>query len=237
MKSKIFKHAVKPFTLALLLAGLPAFGQVVLISSWTGAQEIPDNDPNGVAYNFNLSDPATVIQNVSVTFNLSGGYNGDLYATLSQGTGGGFSVLLNRVGVTAADPVGYANTGFAVTLSGSGLADVHNYQSLGAAYNGGGQLTGTWAADGRNIDPASSGSAFDSATRNTTLTTFNGTNPNGSWTLFISDRAGGDVSTLNGFTVSVSAVPEPAQTVLVMGAILGLTALVFKRRNNKATVG
>ena len=234
MKSNIFKHVIKPFVLALLLAGIPAFGQVTLTSSWTGAVEIPDNDPSGVAFNFNLSDPATTIQNVSVTFNLSGGYNGDLYATLSQGTSGGFSVLLNRVGVSDANPNGYGDNGFAVTLSGAASGDIHNYQSLSPSYNGGGQLTGTYAADGRYIDPASTGLAFDAATRTATLSAFNGTNPNGSWTLFISDRSGGDVATLNGYSVSVTAVPEPAQTVLVMGAILGLTAIVLKRRNHKA---
>jgi subtilisin-like proprotein convertase family protein len=233
MNNKIFKKAVKPITLALLLAGLPAFGQVTLTSSWTGAQEIPDNDASGVAFNFNLSDPATVIENVSITLNLSGGYNGDIYATLSQGTSGGFSVLLNRVGVSAANNSGYANAGLAVILSGSALADIHNYQSLSPSYNGSGQLTGTWAADGRNIIPDSAAPAFDSASRNATLSTFNGTNPNGSWTLFIADRAGGDISTLNGYSVSVTAVPEPAQTGLAVAVLLGLTAIVLKRRTHK----
>jgi subtilisin-like proprotein convertase family protein len=235
MRSTILKPILKPVALALLLSGLPAFGQVILTSSWTGSQDIPDNDPSGVAYNFSLSDPATLIQNVEVTLNFSGGYNGDLYASLSQGTSGGFSVLLNRVGVTAANPDGYGNTGFSVTLSGSALNDIHNYQNLSPSYNGSGQLTGTYAADGRNIDPASSGSTFDSASRDATLTTFNGTNPNGNWTLFIADRSGGSISTLTGYTVSVAAVPEPVETCLVMGAVLGLTAIVMKKRKTPAT--
>jgi subtilisin-like proprotein convertase family protein len=236
MKSTILKPIVKPVALALLLSGLPAFGQVILTSSWTGAREIPDDDPSGVAYNFSLNDPATVIQNVEVTLNFSGGYNGDLYASLSQqGAGGGFSVLLNRVGVTAGNPDGYRDTGFSVTLSGSALKDIHNYQNLSPSYNGSGQLTGAYAADGRNIDPASSGSTFDSAPRNATLTTFNGTNPNGNWTLFVADLAGGNTSTLNGYTVSVAAVPEPVQTGLVMGAVLGLTAIVLKKRKAPET--
>ena len=232
MRTKNLKQAIKPITLALLLTGLPAFGQVTLTSSWTGSQAIPDNDATGIAYNFNLTDPATVIQNVSVTLNLSGGWNGDLYAYLSHGTES--AVLLNRVGVSAGNADGYGNTGFSVTLSGSTLADIHNYQALSPSYNGSGQLTGTWGADGRSISPNSSGLTFDSAPRNATLSTLNGTDPNGSWTLFIADVSGGFTSTLNGYTVDVAAVPEPAETALVMGAILGLTALVLKKRNNKA---
>jgi len=232
MRTKILKQAIKPFTLVFLLTGLPAFGQVTLTSSWTGSQEIPDNSATGIAYNFNLSDPATVIQNVSVTLNLSGGWNGDLYAYLSHGTE--TAVLLNRVGVSDANPDGYGNTGFSVTLSGSTLTDIHNYQALSPSYNGSGQLTGTWGADGRSITPDASGSTFDSAPRNATLSTLNGSDPNGSWTLFIADQSGGFISTLNGYTVEVTAVPEPAETALVVGAILGFSALVLKKRNYKA---
>ncbi len=229
MKPKALKHVLKGFSLAILLTGLPAFGQVTLNSSWTGTQTIPDNNPSGVAFQFNLGDPATVIQNVSVTLNLTGGYNGDIYAYLSHGSG--FSVLLNRVGRSGVNDPGYGDSGFAVTLSGNALGDIHQYQSLSPTFNGGGQLTGVWAADGRNLDPASAGSAFDTAPRNFTLSNYNGLNPNGAWTLFLADRAFGEISTLNSYSVAVTAVPEPAETGLVMGALFGLAAVVLKRRN------
>lgn len=229
------KNAIKGAALTILLAGLPVFGQVVLTSSWTGTQTIPDNNPAGVGFNFNLSDPATVIQNVSITLNLSGGYNGDVYAYLSHGSG--FSVLLNRVGRSAANDSGYNNAGFAVTLSGSALPDIHQYQSQAPVYNGGGQLTGTFAADGRNIDPASAGTAFDTASRSSLLSSFNGINPNGTWTLFFVDRAFGNTETLNSFSVAVTAVPEPAQTGLAMGALIGVAAMVLRRYRNTFTVG
>lgn len=229
MRTNIFKQTTRGFALALLLTSLPAFGQVTLTDSWTGTQPIPDNDPSGVVYNFSLNDAATVIQNVAVTLNLSGGYNGDLYAYLTHGSG--FSVLLNRVGVSAANPDGYGDSGFSASFSGSALNDVHNYQSISPGSVVGGQLTGTWAADGRNIDPASAGTTFDTAPRSALLDSFNGIDPNGGWTLFIADRSSGLTSTLTGYSVAVTAVPEPAETALVMGAILGLAAIVLKRRH------
>lgn len=232
MNTKFLKQAAKGCTLALFLVGMPVFGQVTLTSDWTGSQEIPDNAPTGVAYNFSLTTPATVIQNVTINLSFLGGYNSDLYVYMTHGSG--MAVLLNRVGVSAANPVGYGNTGFSVTLSGDALGDIHNYQSLGASYNGSGQLTGTWAADGRDIDPASTGSAFDSAPRSNLLNTFNNADPNGNWMLFIADRSSGFTSTLTGYSVSVTAVPEPAQMGLVMGGILCLAAIVLKRRNASA---
>jgi hypothetical protein len=103
-----------------------------------------------------------------VNLNISGGYNGDLYAYLSYG--GVLLPLLIRTGVTgtgSGDAFGYGNTGFNVTLSStaSGAQDVHFYQNYSASYNGSGQLTGAWQPDGRNIDPQSAPSAFDRASR------------------------------------------------------------------------
>ncbi len=188
-----------------------------LFSSWTGTQAIPDNNESGLAYSFNLSDPATAVADISVTLDISGGFNGDLYAYLSHGSG--FAVLLNRVGRTSANDIGYANTGFAVTLTGSANADIHNYQTLTPSYNGSGQLVGTWAADGRDVNAAL---AFDTTTRTATLDTFNGLNPNGDWTLYFRDASPGGISTLNGWSVEVSAVPEPVNVALGVFAAVGL---------------
>jgi subtilisin-like proprotein convertase family protein len=229
MKNIFFKSAIKPFVLALLLAGLPAFGQVTLTSSWTGAQMIPDNDASGVAFNFNLSDAATVIENVSITLNLSGGYNGDLYAYLSHGEG--FSVLLNRVGRTDTSDFGTSTPGMLVTLTSGATADIHNYQALSPSYNGSGQLTGTWAADGRGVKPTL---AFDTTSRTATLDAFTGSNPNGDWTLFLCDNSSGGIATLNGWSVGVTAVPEPQQTTLVIGiALLGLGCFRIRQNQKK----
>ena len=63
---------------------------------------MPDGTPLGLTLATNLTVGvvgASMISEVTVGVDLSGGYNGDLYASLA-GTNGGFAVLLNRVGVS-----------------------------------------------------------------------------------------------------------------------------------------
>jgi subtilisin-like proprotein convertase family protein len=200
-----------------------------------GSVAIPDNDGSGRAFTFSLSDPTSSITSVDVSFDISGGHNGDLYAYLSHGSG--FTVLLNRpgVGVTTggSGAEGYANTGFLVTLNSGAAADVHFYQNFNPPYNGSGQLTGTWLPDGRSIDPASAASAFDAAgTAN--FGSFNGVNPNGTWTLFFADNAPGSISTVNGFSVDVTAVvPEPVNVALGVFAAGSLVAGLRRWRRTR----
>ena len=203
----------------LLLAGaISATQAAVVVCNWSGSQSVPDNNPSGVAFSFNVSDPAIAITAITVTLDIAGGFNGDLYAYLSHGDG--FAVLLNRVGRTAANELGYSNPGFAVTLSGSAPADLHLYQANSPFYNGNNQLTGLWAADGRDVDPGSSGAAFDGAARDATLSIFHSLNPNGDWTLFFADVSAGGISTLNSLSVEITAVPEPKETVVVVTMVL-----------------
>ncbi len=207
---------IKRLAFALLLAGLSARSDADLWYEWPGGtQAIPDDDASGLAYKFNISAPETRITSVSVTLSVAGGWNGDLYAYLSNASG--FAVLLNRVGAGASNPLGYADAGMNVTLTSGSGNDIHNYQT----YNSGGQPTGTWQADGRFIDPLSEGAAFDSAARNNKLDVFNGKNPNGEWTFFIADRNGGDIAALTGWRVAFEAVPEPdSLALLLVGALL-----------------
>lgn len=59
-------------------------------------QVIPDNNPSGVAYALQFTQTGWRITDLTVTFTITGGWNGDLYAYLSHL--GGVAVLLNRVG-------------------------------------------------------------------------------------------------------------------------------------------
>lgn len=175
-------------------------------------QTIADNNPVGVGYSFNLTAPQwPTIESVSVSFNISGGYNGDLYAYLSHGSD--FTVLLNRVGTTMSDSDGYGNTGFNVTLTGSGY-NIHNYQANpDVAYNGSGQLV--------NQQGASPYTAY-AADDGTGLGKYAGSAPSGSWTIFFADLAAGSVSTLNSFEIDIVAVPEPITIALgIFGAAFG----------------
>ena len=189
---------------------------------------IPNGSPVGIAEQFTASGVAGAIADIQVTLDITGGFNGDLYAYLA-GPQGQLAVLLNRVGVTGGNPFGYGDAGFNITLATSGTqGNVHNYQSLSPTIMGG-QLTGTWAADGRNLDPLSAGSAFDTAGTGANLSVFQNTDGNGVWTVFIADlSSGGGSATLNSLALTIMTVPEP-QTWLVFGGGLALFGLLRRQ--------
>lgn len=189
---------------------------------------IPDGNPVGTTSSTNLTGldlGLNGITSVQVSLNITGGFNGDLYAAL-LGPNGVFAILLNRTGLSAGNPFGYANSGFNVTL-GSGLDNIHNYQSLSYTISGG-QLTGNWSPDGRNIDPQSTGAQFDAASTAAGLGGFIGADPNGQWTLFLADLAGGGGnSTLVSWGLTI-AIPEPQTWAMILGG--GAMLLALRRR-------
>jgi subtilisin-like proprotein convertase family protein len=155
---------------------------------------IPDADPSGVARTIVVNSQIGQITDVNVTLHVTGGWNGDLFAYLVHRSG--FSVLLNRAGRRAAAPLGYSDAGFNVMFDDQSTnGDVHVYR---LTLNGnhatplGGPLTNAWAPDARATDPAF---AVDTDARTEFLSSFNGLNANGEWTLFIADVEGGDEST------------------------------------------
>jgi hypothetical protein len=192
--------------------------------------DIPDGSPVGWSGTATASGYLPSISDVTVNLNVSGGYNGDLYAYLSYG--GVLVPLLNRVGVTSGNSFGYGNTGFDVTLSSSasGAQDVHFYGNYTPSFNGSGQLTGTWQPDGRVIDPQTSPSGFDSASR-VSFGSYNGLNPNGTWTLFIADLSSGGQSQLVSWSLDITAVPEPVNVALgIVGAAFLAASLARSKR-------
>ena len=192
----------------------------IISTNWTGSQIIPDNNGSGVAFAFNLSGLGPlVITNLTVDLNIAGGWNGDLYAYLSHGSG--FSVLLNRPGSTGANPGGSGVSGLNVSLADSYLTDIHT------ALNN--PLTGNFAPDGRSVNPYN---ALDTDPRTAMLGSFNGIDPNGSWTLFFADVSPPSVSTLQSWTVNIGVtVPEPASATLVgLMIALGWSRRAWSRR-------
>ena len=125
---------------------------------------IPDNDLNGVANTETIASSIQSITDVTVSLNISGGYDGDLYAYLAHGATG-FAVLLNRTGVTAGSAYGSSDSGFNVTLNDAAATDIHNAPALG------GVLTGTFQPDGRAVSPLSS---LDTTPRTAFLSSFDG---------------------------------------------------------------
>ena len=188
---------------------------------------LPDNNANGFATAIAVGGLSGSISHVTVSLDITGGFNGDLYAFL-VGPNGGFAVLLNRTGLSAGNAFGYSDSGFNITLSDAAAnGNIHTYQSVPgyATLISNGSI---WAPDGRNIDPQSSGSVFDSALATATLSSFVGNAPNGMWNLFIADLSPAGQSTLVSVGLNIITVPEP-QT----GVLLGLAALfgIYGLRN------
>ena len=179
-------------------------------------QVITDNNLSGVAYSLSFGTAGLAIDFLTVTFNISGGYNGDLYAYLGHDSS--TLVLLNRVGVSSGSTYGYADPGFDVTLTDTGTLNIHAYGGNGAS-----QLSGSFRADGQTTSPLAASSSFTAGGGSATFeSTFGGLDPGGDWILFFADASGGSVSTLNSWSVVISTVPEPANVAL--GVFAGLLA-------------
>ena len=181
---------------ALLLVGLSARAGII----------IPDGNPIGINVPISVSTAASFVSGVSLTIDISGGNNGDLYGYLSYD--GQIVTLLNRPGVTGSNPLGFTGSGFDVTLSDNGGFNINTApETPGVPFGGGGNYS---AADGSG--------AF--------ATAFNGLDPNGTWTLFLADESsGGGTSTLVSWDLEVSAVPEPTNVAL---GIFGVCAVAGK---------
>jgi len=220
------KLSISKSIIALVLgAGLTAQAGIFTYSG--GSYSIPDGSLAGVSSQISVSGLNYQLADITVTLNLSGGYNGDLYAYLSYD--GKLVPLLNRIGVTSGNAFGSSGAGMTVTFNDFGsLGDIHSA--------GNGVLNGAYQADGRNISPLSSGSSFDSASRATLDGTFgfgvNPVDPNGVWTLFFADvSSGGGTATLNSWSLNITAVPEPVNVAL--GCFTGVFLVVSLVRSQR----
>src|SRR5262245_3363585 len=117
--------AIKPYVMLVAMLGMctAAFGQipgvVTVSTNYNVNQAVPDNDSSGlqITRNFNFMSPivASNITDLNVSLNITGDFNGDLYAYVTHGASG-FAVLLNRVGRTAGNSDGYSDDGFNIKL-------------------------------------------------------------------------------------------------------------------------
>jgi subtilisin-like proprotein convertase family protein len=187
-------------------------------------ESIPDNDVMGVQNTQTLSGYTGIVSSVDVSLTLSGdplAFNGDLFVSL-QSANGGYAVLLNRPGRTLSATLGYDNNGFDVILA-SGGSDIHNYQDFSPVYSGDGSLTGTWSPDGRNVNPVT---VLDSDSRTAGLSTFNGIDANGEWTLFAADLNQNGLVTIDSWGLQIATIPEPGTLVFLL---IGITMLMLQR--------
>lgn len=203
-----------------LAVASPATAATVWTSpTWNVTTAIPDNDDVGLTDSRAVSVPGMMgIESVAVTLDLTGGWNGDLYAYLVHGSG--FSVLLNRPGRSLASPDGSATVGMDITFDDLAAADIHT-----AIPMGGGTVGGIYQPDGRASDPLS---VLNTDPRTAMLASFNGLDPNGTWTLFVADQSPGETSTLQSWSLTITTVPEPSAALLTL---LSATALLRRRRS------
>ncbi|HTG44993.1 MAG TPA: hypothetical protein VK633_10725, partial [Verrucomicrobiae bacterium] len=140
------------YILAAALLGLPALHAQILepAQSFSPNLAIPDGNATGVFDSRTITSAITGIESITVTLNITGDYNGDLYLYLRHDSG--FSVLLNRPGRDTGNLFGYADRGFNITLRDDAANDLHNYRNF--SNPAGGSLAGSWKPDGRKTDPS-----------------------------------------------------------------------------------
>lgn len=217
----------------LWLATSPATAGILFRDAVGLGLEIPDGSLAGLVHSLSITGaPSQPIASVRVGLELSDpgndGFLGDLYVTLLHDTG--YTVLLNRPGRTSANPFGYSDGGpVEIVFADDALRDVHNYRSELAGGGVGsplaGALTGVWAPTGRTTDPLL---VLDTDARPSGLGNLAGLNANGSWALFLADVSSGGSYQLDGWSLEIVLVPEPATGAATLA--VGLLAWVYIRR-------
>ena len=227
-------------TISLAVSGRAAVSLVEFGESNLTAA-IPDNNLGGMARSveisgYELKAPYVVTVSMKIVGTGVGAFNGDYYAYLkhvsTDGTMTQLAVLLNRLGRSTDLPTGYSDNGLNIVLADSADEDIHNYRFALSGGNNNpitGQLTGTWQADGRNVDPLA---VFDTSFRTTTLNSLGLVSPNGTWTLFVADAQAGGIGQLTDWKVTMQGVPEPSSASLLLAGMGGLWA--WYRRRKKA---
>jgi len=225
---------LKTSTVALLglsLGLIPPVEAALVATSGTLNLTIPDGQQAGINTSLSIDAPSQFVQSVRVSIQIQGtgiggAWNGDFYAALVRDNRR--AVLLNRPGVTPSNPVGYPDNGFNVTFDDTADRDIHLYgettvPTLPLP------LTGTWQPDARAALP----SAVSSTTpRELFLSEFQGLPASGNWFLVIADNEFGGTARLAGWSLEITAVPEPAAGAAAIGAaLLGLGWYRATRRN------
>jgi hypothetical protein len=190
------------------------------------------NDPQDPPQVFlqTISDSSiSSITEVDIGLNLVGtpagnGFASDMFVSLNQNLSL-TSILLNGVGMSDSDPVGYSYDGWNVTFSDTAAGgDIH----LVNTGDGTGILTGAYQPDGRT-------SSTDT-TRPSLLDVFNGSTGNGDWRLAVGDLSAGGQMELESWSLTltgVADVPEPSSVALLGAGYLGWMAWRWRRKAGK----
>ena len=164
---------------------------------------IPDGSPAGVSFvgTYDGAPVGSTVSSLTVSLNISGGFNGDLYAYLVS-PNGTLVMLMNQPGLSL-NGIGASGAGMNITLQ-DGLSDHGSIQDVTSSSF----MTGSYNAAG-------------------SLANFNGSPADGNWTLFFADLSnGGGTSLVEGWSLNITAVPEPVNLSLaIFGGGMGILAL------------
>ena len=209
---------------------LPPLAVAAVLLSWTASAAVFQSDSSlssplsigdppssGVALTLEVSTPATSIDSLGVLLSINSAvsdqaWNGDLYVQLTSPSGT-VVVLVNRAGLSLADPhAGYGDAGMVLDINDESSNDIHAYQTVAYQLDPNGWLTGSWQSDGR-VNPTS-------GSRPLRLSNLYGEDPNGTWTLLVSDMSTGNRAVIGSWSLYGSAVPEPVSSTLAGVALL-----------------
>ena len=215
-------------SLAVLLVGLPLTGRTQTTFSNTTSIDIPRNTLQlgpGSLYPAPIvvSGLGTSVTNLSVTFsNLSHAYADDIDVLL-VGPGSQNVLLMSDTG--GLNPI----SGLTLTFSDAATLLLPDETQL---------TSGTFKPtnyDAPFMVDSFAGPAPTEGPYGSTLSAFNGTNPNGTWNLYVLDDTQGNAGVLaGGWSLTVTAVPEPSSFVLGAGALAVMGLVAMRRRRTSA---
>ncbi len=243
----VLKSGLLAFALAI---GLRVSGQTTTTTTnFSVNMGVPDAVSSGLASTKTVATPITYISGLKVSVKLSGTWNGDIYCYLTHSSG--YTVLLNRVGRRTGSSLGYGDGGFDVTFDdGAANGDIHHYRltlNNNETTPISGALTNVWAPDGRTNNPTG---VLDGNPRSALLSSFNGTDPNGEWVLFVADMESGDLFTLDNWGLEITGYTPPSivanpvsatnecstGSTLFSVTAIGSSNLVYQWRHNGSSV-
>jgi subtilisin-like proprotein convertase family protein len=169
---------------------------------------ITDGSPVGVYTQGTVSGLGSSLTSITVGFNITGGFDGNLYAYLVA-PNGQVVTLLNHIGTgTYGSMASGFGSGF--VLQAGTAQDLYSTAGNGTP---GQQLNGTFQVAG--------------------LSSFTGINANGQWTLFFADTvAGGGTSVLTSWTLNLTAVPEPVTLALELFVVTLILMALLKPKKS-----
>lgn len=136
----------------------------------------------------------------------------------------------NTIGLTENDTVSGLGTSLSaltltVVLQGGASSDLSGYLRLGDTGSSP-YYDLTSLIQGQTLSAGSPTTYTISFTDSGFQSAFNGQNPNNTWTLFFADTVNGDQTTLNGWSLNITAVPEPVNVALgIFAGLVGVFGL------------